>query len=122
MEGDLGRNPSLENLDVLVGEWDIELSSASFLPNPDDKIPGHVGFEWIEDGALLLMRQGESPPPSPPLARWVIGQDEASPDYKVLYSDSRRCVSDLRDELRRWTLEDVAQHPRLLPALRRSAQ
>ena len=85
----LARNPSLENLDVLVGEWDMELSRTSFLPDPDDKVLGHVSFEWIEDGALLLMRQGESPPPSRPLARWVIGRDEASPDYKVLYFDSR---------------------------------
>jgi hypothetical protein len=83
------RNPSLENLVVLVGDWDMDLSGASFLPNPDDKVLGHVGFKWIEGGALLLMRQGEAPPPSPPQARWVIGRDEASPDYKVLYFDGR---------------------------------
>jgi hypothetical protein len=90
------RNPTLENLDVLVGDWDMELSSASFLPNPHDKVLGHVGFEWIEGGALLLIRQGQSPPPSPPLARWVIGRDEVSPDCKALYFDGRVCLGSTR--------------------------
>lgn len=108
MSDQSARNPSLENLEVLVGDWDMELSGASFLPTPDGNALGYVGFEWIEGGALLLMRQGEAPSPSPPLARWVIGRDEVLPRLHGLVRRCSRRVSDLRDELWRGTVEDVA--------------
>jgi hypothetical protein len=59
----------------------------SFLA-PDDVAHGHVNFEWIEEGALLVMRQSEQSG-QPPSARWAVGRDESGADYKVLYSDSR---------------------------------
>ena len=43
---------------------------------------------WVEDGALLVMRQGEQSG-TPPSARWVIGRDESSHYFKVLYCDNR---------------------------------
>jgi hypothetical protein len=64
----------------------MALSGASFLPDPEQVIHGNFGCSWIEAGAVLVMRQGG---PSPPLATWIIGRDEASPDYRVLYSDGR---------------------------------
>jgi hypothetical protein len=81
-------NPALVDLEILPGEWDVELSNAEFLPSPDDVAHGHATFEWIEDGALLVMRQSEYSG-NPPSARWVIGRDESGPHYKVLYSDNR---------------------------------
>jgi hypothetical protein len=81
-------NPALVDLEFLSGEWDMELSNAPFLPSRDDTVHGHVTVEWIEDGALLVMRQSEQSG-NPPLARWAIGRDESVPDYRVLYSDSR---------------------------------
>ena len=81
-------NPALVGLEFLSGEWDMELSNAPFLPSREDTAHGHVTFEWIEDGAVLVMRQSEQPG-TPPSARWAIGRDEADPDFKVLYSDSR---------------------------------
>ena len=82
------RNPALVDLEFLSGEWDMELSNAPFLPSRDDTAHAHVKFEWIEDGALLVMRQSEQSG-NPPSARWAIGRDESGPDYKVLYSDDR---------------------------------
>ena len=81
-------NPALVDLEFLSGEWDMELSNAPFLPRPDDTAHGHITFEWIEDGALLVMRQSEQSG-NPPSARWAIGRDESGCDYKVLYSDNR---------------------------------
>ncbi len=81
-------NPALADLEFLVGEWDMEISNAPFLPSLDDTAHGHVTFEWIEDGALLMMRQSEQSG-NPPSARWAIGRDESGADYKVLYSDIR---------------------------------
>jgi len=81
-------NPALGELEFLAGEWHMELSNAPFLPSRDDTAHGHVTFEWIEDGALLVMRQSEQSG-NPPSARWAIGRDESGPGYKVLYSDNR---------------------------------
>lgn len=88
MNGQSTRNPALVDLEFLSGEWDMELSNAPFLPSRDDTAHGHVTFEWIEDGAVLMMRQSEESG-NPPSARWGIGRDESGPEYKVLYSDNR---------------------------------
>ncbi len=81
-------NPALKSLEVLVGEWEMELSNASFLPRPSDTVKGVVSFEWIQNGAFLAMRMGDKPP-SPPAALWLISRDEAAPNYSVFYYDSR---------------------------------
>lgn len=81
-------NPALADLEFLSGEWDMELSNAPFLPSRADTARGRVTFEWIEDGAILVMRQS-GPSGDPPSARWAIGRDESNQDYNVLYSDLR---------------------------------
>jgi hypothetical protein len=81
-------NPALKPLEVLVGKWEMEISNASFLPRSTDTIKGPVSFEWAQDGAFLLMRMGDEPP-SPPAALWLISRDESTPNYTVLYYDSR---------------------------------
>lgn len=82
-------NPALKDLEVLVGDWEMELSNAAFLPSPSDTAKGHISFEWLQDGAFLVMRMGDKLP-SPPAAIWLISRDESTPDYTVLYYDSRR--------------------------------
>jgi hypothetical protein len=81
-------NPALNHLEILVGDWEMELSDAPFLPGPSDTAKGYVSFEWVQDGAFLLMRMGDTPP-SPPAAIWLISRDESTPDYTVLYYDAR---------------------------------
>ncbi len=82
-------NPALNALNVLVGEWDIALSNASFLPNPSDTVMGQVSIEWAENGAFLVMTMGARPQTMPD-AIWLIGRDEAIPNYTVLYYDARK--------------------------------
>jgi hypothetical protein len=53
-------NPALADLQFLAGAWDMELSEASFLPDPDAQVHGSVTFEWIEQGAALVMRMGDT--------------------------------------------------------------
>jgi hypothetical protein len=79
-------NPALAELRFLPGAWDMELSEASFLPGPDVTVHGWVTFEWIEQGAALVMRMGDA---ATPAATWIIGRDDAEPDYHVLYADDR---------------------------------
>lgn len=82
-------NPALKDLEVLVGNWKMELSNASFLPRSSDTVTGFVSFEWLEDGAFLVMYMGNRPP-STPDAIWLIGRDESTHHYLVLYYDTRK--------------------------------
>ena len=77
-----GSNPQLADLAFLVGDWEMELSNASFLPHPADTVRGRLSFEWIENGAFLLMRMGGD-------AIWLISRDEEQPLYTVFYFDAR---------------------------------
>ena len=85
----LKRNPALKHLDVLVGDWEMKLSNAAFLPNSSDTVTGKVSFEWVESGAFLAMYMGNKPPNMPD-AIWLIGRDESTLNYTVLYYDSRK--------------------------------
>jgi hypothetical protein len=82
-------NPSLRDVGFLAGEWTMELSNAAFLPNPSETVKGPVAFEWLLNGAFLVMRMGDKPP-SPPAGIWLIGRDERGTDYTVFYYDARQ--------------------------------
>jgi hypothetical protein len=75
-------NPMLKDLEGLIGDWEMELSNAAFLPHPNDTVKGQVSFEWIENGAFLGMRMGKD-------ALWLISRDDSKPDYQVFYYDAR---------------------------------
>lgn len=79
-------NPALAELLFLAGAWDMELSAASFLPDPDARVHLPVTFELIEQGAALVLRMGDS---ANLAATWIIGRDESQAGYRVLYADDR---------------------------------
>ena len=81
-------NPALKNLEVLIGNWDVELSNASFLPDPSQTVRGKVTFEWVEAGAYLIIRQGDRAR-DPAFAIWTIGRDESNKEYTALYYANR---------------------------------
>jgi hypothetical protein len=83
----MSSNPALSSLGPLVGDWVMELYGASFLPDPETKVTGLVTIAWTEDGAAMIMRQGDSE--HPPSATWIIGRDESETGYRVLYADGR---------------------------------
>ncbi len=85
----LNPNPALKELEFLVGDWQMELTNASFLPHSSDTVTGHVSFAWVEGGAFLVMYMGE-PPPGAPDAAWLISRDESAPTYLVFYYDQRK--------------------------------
>ena len=82
-------NPALQDLEILVGDWKMELSNASFLPHSSDTVTGHVSIKWLEEGAFLVMYMGSQPLGTPD-AIWLIGRDESTPNYVVLYYDNRK--------------------------------
>jgi hypothetical protein len=81
-------NPALADLEVLVGRWEVTLSQASFLADPEETATLRAVFEPIESGRLLSLRQ-LSEGSGPPLASWVMGRDGTEGDYTVLYADDR---------------------------------
>ena len=105
MDAPLRPNPALTELAVLVGDWTMTLSNATFLPNSTDRVMGSASFAWIEDGALLALYQGAKPSGAPE-ARWIVGRDEGGDDYTVLYVDARGVsrVYGMRFVGRTWTL------------------
>jgi hypothetical protein len=81
--------PTVRELAPLVGTWRLVLWGGSFLPDPEGRVDaGMVRFEWIEDGAVLAMRQ-TTDEGALPAARMLIGRDQDEKCYTVLYSDAR---------------------------------
>jgi hypothetical protein len=81
-------NPALKDVAFLEGEWSMELSNASFLPDPNQKIPSEVRFKWLQSGAVLVMEQGQWESDAQ-AANWIVGRDDTSDNYTVLYNDKR---------------------------------
>ena len=73
-------NPALQELEPLVGEWEIE--SPQF---PGGQ--GRIVFEW-HDGRAYLVQRSSAPEPAPS-STWIMGSDEATESYTALYYDSR---------------------------------
>ena len=76
---------ALRRLDVLVGEWTLEASSADGEAWPGG---GTASFEWHPSGAHLV-QHGTVELPEAPNSECVIGCDAASGTYVQLYSDER---------------------------------
>lgn len=81
-------NPALERLGVFVGEWNTEITSMSFNPDPAATERGRTSFEWLEGGAFLL-QHSEVPNTEFPRGISVIGPDDSAETYCMLYFDSR---------------------------------
>jgi hypothetical protein len=81
-------NPALQDLTELIGAWEMELTNASFLPDLKTIIKGTASFEWFERGDFFILRQGIKKENT--WATWLIGHDEDSPHYTILYLDDKR--------------------------------
>jgi uncharacterized protein YndB with AHSA1/START domain len=93
-------NPALKKLAILVGDWNVEAIIGEF------RQVGRARFEWVEGGAFLKEHWDFAPSELPPAATWIIGSDESSEDYSVLYYDSRSVarVLHMRMEEGAWKL------------------
>jgi hypothetical protein len=79
------RNPALAPLEALVGDW---VAEAVFPDDPPGAVRGRVSFAWLEGGAFLMMRS-EVEEGGPPASTSVIGRDDATDGYTMLYFDER---------------------------------
>jgi hypothetical protein len=95
-------NPALKPLSVLIGNWDTVGAHPLI---PDTTLHGHVSFEWLEEGAFLMMRS-EMYEPQIPNGIAIFGSDDSTDVYFMLYFDergvSRRYEVTLRDDIWKW--------------------
>lgn len=83
------RNPALERLGVFIGEWNLEITSMSFNPDPSAVERGRASFDWLEEGAFLIQHSEVSTSADFPRGIAVIAPDDAAETYGMLYFDSR---------------------------------
>ncbi len=81
-------NPALERLNVLVGEWELEITAMSFDPDPSAAAHGHVSFHWMENRSFLR-EHSEIADTKFPQSVAIIGSDDTAETYGMLYFDSR---------------------------------
>lgn len=78
-------NSALKALDMMVGEWEIEVSFPFGQPAI---IHGRASFNWLEGGAFLVMHSDIERTYFPSVIT-VIGRDDSAETYCMLYFDSR---------------------------------
>jgi hypothetical protein len=77
-------NSSLKKLEILVGVWNMEGSHPLFT----SVLHGRSSFEWLTEEGLLLWHF-DFEQSGPPIGTSVIGHDDASETYSMLYFDER---------------------------------
>ena len=95
-------NPALESFRVLIGNWNTTGTHGLV---PDTVLHGRTSFEWLENGAFLMMRS-EIDDPRFPSAIAMIGSDDSEQEYYMLTFDergvSRKHEMTLQDNLWKW--------------------
>ncbi len=104
------KNPNssdlLENLGLLVGRWKLDLA---FPGDPPNVVQGEATFDWLEAGGFAIQRLGDS--------SWIIGPDDSSGEYGVLYHDGRGVSRVYQMSLGHEIVEDVENLARLFATI-----
>ena len=95
-------NPALEPFRVLIGKW---TTTGTHGLVPDTMLHGQTSFEWLENGAFLLMRS-QIDDPRFPSAVAIVASDDAEAEYYMLTFDdrgvSRKYDMTLHDNIWKW--------------------
>jgi hypothetical protein len=78
------RDPKLDHLDALVGEWDTEMTHPLFAT----AVRGRTVFEWLTGRAFLIWRV-DAPPNTVPTSISIIGGGDTPGVWPMHYFDSR---------------------------------
>jgi hypothetical protein len=79
------RNPAVEPLDVLVGEWSLTLTDAWFLESRDIRQHGHARVRWLGEAFIEL----EAELDGTPTWHFVVGRSDPTDQLVALYHDPR---------------------------------
>ncbi len=78
-------NPALKPFSGLIGNWN---TTGTHRLVPDTILHGRASFEWLENGAFLMMRT-ELDDPRFPSGIAIFGSDNTAAEYFMLYFDER---------------------------------
>jgi hypothetical protein len=84
--------PALKPLEVLSGRWNVQIRwspKTHKLVGGPATVEGTARFDWIEYGHFLVQHQGKGENGGPPEARLLMGRDDTSGEFSVLYADAR---------------------------------
>ncbi len=102
MQGASIPNPALKPFSVLIGNWNTAGTHGLL---PDTILNGRTSFEWLENGAFLMMRS-EINDPRFPSAIAIFGSDDSEGEVYMLIFDergvSRKYEVSLRDNIWKW--------------------
>lgn len=93
------KNPDLDRLEALVGEWTLEAGPPKGPPWPGQ---AQASFEWLEGRTFLVQRWSIDLPEAPDGIA-IIGAGEQSESFRQYYFDSRGV-----HRIYEMTLDDVA--------------
>ena len=79
------RNPAIEALDVLVGDWTLTLTDAWFLESRDVRQSGRATVRWLGDAFVELTADMEGEP----TWHFVFGRSDPDEQLVALYHDPR---------------------------------
>ncbi len=79
------RNPAIEKLDVLIGEWSLTLTDSWFLASRDVQQRGRAVCRWLNDAFIELEAEMEGAP----MWHFVFGRSDANGQLLALYHDPR---------------------------------
>lgn len=79
------RNPAVEALDVLIGDWDLTLANAAFFEGPDVRVHGRAKARWLADAFVELDVELDGEP----LWHFVFGRSDPGEQLYALYHDPR---------------------------------
>jgi hypothetical protein len=79
------KNPELEALDVLIGEWSLTLTDAWFLESREVERHGRLSARWLGEAFIELDAELEGEP----TWRFVIGRNDPTEELVALYHDPR---------------------------------
>jgi hypothetical protein len=95
-------NPALEPFRVLIGRWE---ASGTHGLLPDTILRGHTSFEWLENGAFVLMRSELDDPRFPRTVAIIASDDGQAECYMLHYDErgvSRKYDVSLHDNVWKW--------------------
>ncbi|RST31335.1 hypothetical protein HMF7854_11160 [Sphingomonas ginkgonis] len=78
-------NPALKPLEFLLGDW---RTSGTHPLVPGQSLEGRTSFAWYNDGAFIIMRNEVADPRFPDGVA-IIGSDDASNRFSMVYFDER---------------------------------
>src|SRR5215218_9937149 len=95
-------NPALQPFSVLIGNWTTTGTHGLL---PDTLLHGHTSFEWLENGAFLIMRSAIDDSRFP-TGIAIFASDDSEGQYYMLTFDergvSRKYEMTLRNNIWKW--------------------